>query len=363
MRGVLVNLNIKAINKLSSGLIVKCLAIPHYAYSNRWLQVKTQKSLTKLNDKMKKRLIVILIILFNVSTIALPQSSDTIIADKPELLPNWTFFIPGATYFHQKKITEGIIFSTLELGGLYFGIKYDNSLKNNSSSPYYNYPLFLGLQAFQTEKLGNFKNQLEVIKYHRPNFKYHDITEKDLYLAPFKKENIFTPITGGMVLLAGVFLGIEKYNERNSFSNVEKMYFMDRYIQRNKALGIYTSTSLALSWSAGVGEEYIFRNCLMPILDYKYGQKRGLIISSAIFGGAHFSNLLFSDNPDYKSAFIQVGEATILGYFLGRDVQKRGYNIGPAVAAHMWYDAVLMIGSFLINPENNFLGVNIQFRL
>jgi len=26
----------------------------------------------------------------------------------------------------------------------------------------------------------------------------------------------------------------------------------------------------------------------------------------------------------------------------------------------MWYDAVLMIGSFLINPEENFLGVNIK---
>jgi hypothetical protein len=58
-----------------------------------------------------------------------------------------------------------------------------------------------------------------------------------------------------------------------------------------------------------------------------------------------------------------VGEATVLGYFLGRSVQKREYHIGPAVAAHMWYNAALMIGSFLINPENNFLGVNIQFSI
>ena len=31
----MVNLNIKAFNKQRSGLIVKCLEIPHYAYSSR----------------------------------------------------------------------------------------------------------------------------------------------------------------------------------------------------------------------------------------------------------------------------------------------------------------------------------------
>jgi hypothetical protein len=40
MRGDLVNLNIKAFNKQSSGLIVKCLEIPHYAYSSRWQALK-----------------------------------------------------------------------------------------------------------------------------------------------------------------------------------------------------------------------------------------------------------------------------------------------------------------------------------
>ncbi len=37
MRGDVVNLNIKAFNKRCSGLIVKCLEIPHYAYSSRSL--------------------------------------------------------------------------------------------------------------------------------------------------------------------------------------------------------------------------------------------------------------------------------------------------------------------------------------
>jgi len=40
MRGDIVNLNFKAFNKQSSGLIVKCFEIPHYAYSSRCMQGK-----------------------------------------------------------------------------------------------------------------------------------------------------------------------------------------------------------------------------------------------------------------------------------------------------------------------------------
>lgn len=36
MRGNLVSLNFKAFYKQRSGLIVKCLEIPHYVYSSRY---------------------------------------------------------------------------------------------------------------------------------------------------------------------------------------------------------------------------------------------------------------------------------------------------------------------------------------
>lgn len=282
---------------------------------------------------------------------------------KPQRLPNWTLLVPGGSYFYEKDYLKGSIFSALEISGIYIGLKYNSKLKTNSTSPYYNYPLLLGLQAFNIEKVHNFKNRLECIKYSHPDFKYDDISEIDLYLAPFKTENIFTPITVGCILLAGVFLGIEKMNEKQSWHSVDKMYFIDRYIDKNQGLAIFGATSMATSWSAGVAEEYIFRNFLMSKLDYKYGQQKGLIYSSVLFGSMHFGNLMFSNNPDYKGTLLQVAEASIIGYFLGWDVQNRGYKIGPAVAAHAWYDFTLMLGSFLINPKNNVFGVGMQFKI
>ncbi len=311
---------------------------------------------------MHKVLIFVLLIPVGLCLSAQEQPGDSVL-QKPKEIPAWTVWVPGASYFWQGKILEGSLFTFLEVGGAYLGVKYDRNLRNNSSSPYYNYPLLLSLQTFQTEKLTLFRNRLELLKYHKPEFRYDNLSEKDLFLAPFQPENIFTPITGSMVLLAALFLGIEKHNELRGYSEIERMYFLDRYVGRDQGLALFGTTSLAMSWSAGVGEEYLCRNYLMPVLDHQYGPQKGLVISSVVFGGLHFANVFFADKPDYKQALLQVGEATLLGYFLGRDVQKRGYKIGPAVAAHMWYDFTLMLGSFLINPENNFLGVNVKFKM
>ncbi len=55
MRGDLLNLNIKAINKQSSGLIVKHLEIPHNAYSSRYAsaQKRIQQCRFKKNRFIK----------------------------------------------------------------------------------------------------------------------------------------------------------------------------------------------------------------------------------------------------------------------------------------------------------------------
>ena len=196
-----------------------------------------------------------------------------------------------------------------------------------------------------------------------PDFRYDTISEKNLYLSPFRFKNIVTPITGGMAGLAAVFLVINHQYATHHFRDVKKMYVLDHYTDRNQAMALYGSVSLAMSWGAGVSEEYAFRNYLLPVFDYRYGRKKGLVISSLVFGSAHFTNMLFSEHPNIIATLIQVGEASLLGFFLGLDVQRRGYSIGPAVAAHTWYNFILMAGSFFADPENNIFGVNVKFDM
>jgi membrane protease YdiL (CAAX protease family) len=290
------------------------------------------------------------------------RGADSVAAE-PEPIPGWTVFVPGASYFYQGKVIKGSVFSALEISGIALGALYDGNLKNESSSPYYNYPLWMGLQAYQTEKLILLKNSLEIFKHRHPGFQYDALSDRELFLSPFKAENFLTPITCGMVLLSGIVMAIELSGGSDDIRDVDRMYLLDRYVKRNSALPAFGAVSMAMSWGAGVGEEYAFRNYVMPFLDYRFGRKKGLMASSLIFGAGHFSNLMFSEKPDYRAACIQAVEATVAGYFLGRDVQNRNYKIGPAVAAHVWYDLTQMLGSFLIDPENNYLGVSVRFKM
>lgn len=307
-----------------------------------------------------KKTVFFFILFFSITASA---QKDSTISEKPKIYPGWTLWVPGATHFYDNRIIEGVIFSGAEIGGITLGIVYDSKLKSQSSTPYYNFPLLVGMQAYNIDKCDWMRNRLESIKYYHPDFRYDPIKFNDLLKAPFQPKNFFTPITGGVILVAIAELYFGGRHANQSFQDIDKMYFVNRYIDRNPAMAIYGTTSFAVSYGAGVAEEYYFRNGFMPILDYKYGQKKGLLYSSLIFGSMHFANILMSDKPDYRAALLQVAEASIAGYILGRDVQNRGYNIGPAVTAHMWYDFTLMLGSFLIDPKNNFLGVNMKFKL
>lgn len=322
---------------------------------------------------MKTKIIFCLFLCFSSNLFC--SNNDTLAIDSiPELerkkpidVPVWTLFVPGASYFVQGKIAEGSVFAALEIGLIYTGIKYQQDLSLGNNSPYYNFPYLLGSKFYEIEKLTFLKSILAKFKYDDPAFRYDDLSDKDLFLAPFKLENILTPITLGMIGAATGAIIIEtafSKVQNTCVSDVDKMYFINRYIDRNSGLALYGAVSMVAGWGAGVSEEYEFRNFVMPMLDYQIGETGGLICSSLIFGGIHFLNILNvpEEKRDYQAALLQVCEASIIGYFLGNDVQKRGYKIGPAVAAHAWYDIVLMLGSFIINPHDNFLGVKMQYK-
>ena len=309
--------------------------------------------------KTKKLTFILLVFL----SISLSAQTDSLLNKAPKLYPAWTFLVPGATHFYNHRIGEGLFFSATEISTITLGIIYDKKLASGNSTPYYNYPLLIGSELYSIDKCDGFINLMEYTKFKHPDLKYDPVSFNDLLKTPFQPENVFTPITGGLVALAIAELFLEGNKTSHSFKDINQMQFMNHYINRNPAMAFFGATSLLASYGAGISEEYVFRNYLMPILDYKFGPKKGLIYSSLAFGAMHATNAFMSDNPDWKYTILQVTEATIIGYVLGKDVQNRNYKIGPAVAAHMWYDFTLMLGSFLINPENNFLGVRMKFTI
>jgi membrane protease YdiL (CAAX protease family) len=304
--------------------------------------------------------------LFYILIIAMHVQShdiDSARGTAPPLYPLWTFFIPGATHFYDGRIGTGLVFSTLEVGLTAAGIVYNKDLKEHNSSPYYNYPLFSGLNAFAVDKCDFLRNNLEYFKYKHPDFIYDDISFTDVLKEPFRPKNVFSLLTGGFIALALAELWILSLNADYSIHDVSTFHFIDRYIDRNPALGLYGVTSLGMSWEAGVGEEYVFRNYLMPIVNYKYGKPKGLLVSTGIFGASHAFNYLFAEKPELSTIIYHVVFATVMGYMLGKNVEMHNDKIGQAIAAHTWYNFAFMLGTFLVNPKENVFGVDITLKI
>jgi membrane protease YdiL (CAAX protease family) len=291
------------------------------------------------------------------------QSKDSVILEKEKEYPAWAVFTPAGTYFYDERFYEGVTLSVIEASSIIIGIRYNESLKRNGSTGYYNYPLLIGVGTLTYDKMDLIHSKLSNIKRQDNGFQYDPISTSDVIIAPFKIENIFTPITIGFVGAALVEVWYNGKASSKQIADVDKVFILDRYYHRGESIAVYGAASLAISVGAGINEEYLFRNTLMPLLDRQYGQKNGLMYSSALFGFSHAANILFTKQSDKGKIISQICQATLAGYFLGNDVQKRGYKIGPAIAAHVWYDFSLMIGTFLLDPKKNHLAMSVKFTL
>lgn len=289
-------------------------------------------------------------------------SQDTLINKPVENYRPIIALTPGATHFKDGRIGTGIFLTTLTIGATTAGIVYNNELKNYSNSPYYNYPLFTGMNAYGVDKCDLVHKSLTMINQNVPDFKYDNMTYKQLIAAPFKPKNILAPVTGICLSFAALQLWLETKNRSFTLSDVNRIHVLNGFMKRNPALGVMGATSMVMSWEAGVAEEYIFRNYMLPLYDYRWGQRKGLLVSSAVFGGMHAFNYLFVDKPDALTVLYHVSVTSFFGYVLGKSVQNNNYKIGRAIAAHTWYDFAVMLGSFIANPEDNVFGVNMQLK-
>ncbi len=325
---------------------------------------RSQTAMDRCSPFRFSRLFLFFLLCLLVLPVSLSGQRDSLAeVDPVRPYPPWMLWVPGATHFADGRPVTGLTLALGQVGAIGLGLAYDRDLRSETSSPYYNYPLLLGMQLFNVDKCDFMRNQMLSLRSRDPSFRFDDLGFNQLLLEPFRPKNIFTPITGLFILVAVGQLYLESRDAGPPYRDVRQMYVLDRYRDRDPAMAVMGMTSLLAGWGAGVGEEYWFRNSLMPIWDYRFGQKKGLIYSSLLFGSMHLGNLLFEPEPDLKAALIQAAEATVAGWLLGKDVQHRGYDIGPAVAAHTWYDLTLMLGSFLVNPEDNVFGVSVRFAI
>ncbi len=269
-------------------------------------------------------------------------------------MPPGFALLPGGTYFYQGEPAKGALFAVPEIGLVALGVAASPNLASQGGTPEINVPLLLGGQLYVVDKWSYYQQQMILFNAANPSAgpPVDRTSLGDLLLAPFNPSVISSPLVILSGLL-GVADGLYGYPQRSgTFTNINTVTAMNRRMSRDSGTAYYEGASFAVSYGAGVSEEMVFRGMLLPILDYKYGRRTGLLVSSLSFG------LLHSLNPGAGGIYLPA-QATALGLLFGWQAQEDDYRISKTIAAHFWYDFISSTTTWLANPSQNPLGVQV----
>ncbi|MBI3581617.1 MAG: CPBP family intramembrane metalloprotease [Nitrospinae bacterium] len=273
---------------------------------------------------------------------------------RAEEMPLGYALLPGGTYFYQGETAKGALFAVPETGLIALGVAESPNLASQGGVPEINVPLLLGAQLYVVDKWSYYQRRMILFNDENPSAvpPVDRTSLGDLLLAPFRPSVVSSPVVIISGLL-GVADGLYGYPKRSgTFSNISSVTAMNQHMSRDSGTAYYEGASFAVSYGAGVSEEMVFRGMLLPILDYKYDQRTGLWVSSLSFG------LLHSLNPGAGGIYVPA-QATALGLLFGWQVQEDGYRISKAIAAHFWFDFISSTTTWLANPTQNPLGVQV----
>ncbi len=292
---------------------------------------------------------LLFIIFFSLAPLSHASSSE---------IPTGYLLLPGGTYFYEGDYKTGAAFAIPEVGLFTMGILINDKMGQQDKTPEINVPSLLSFQLYAVDKWSYFQKEVLRVKAENHEFKLtiDDTPLSDLMVAPFKREVISSPLVVAFALL-GIADGIYGYPEKKrSFSDIDNVTAMGNRMSRDSGTGYYEGMAFAVSYGAGVSEEMIFRGFMLPVTDYKYGKRAGLVSSSLTFG------LLHAFNPGLHNPAYTVAQATLAGFIFGYSVQKEDYKLSKAIAAHFWYDFFSMTTTWLTNPNENPLGVQVTFN-
>lgn len=183
-------------------------------------------------------------------------------------------------------------------------------------------------------------------------------SHEEMLQAPFNPRVLAEPLVwGGLVGMLGVDLGV---------SALQGPLSSGRFGSPPNLFG-YTLQPLA-GYAAGAGvfallfehvalaEESFFRGALQSPLAARYGETKGWIIASLIFGSIHSLNALFLP-ADQRASYLAVSVPviTLIGAYLGLIYRHFGYSLAPSTALHFWYDFLVSMEDLLLNPQSSSL--------
>jgi len=264
----------------------------------------------------------------------------------------WSFFVPGGGHFYLGETGKalGYFAGTASLVG--WGI----AVNDRKAGGELNTPLLYAQQLHSMQIYTSYREATKRLDGNPDKKILKDLSSlSDLALSPFRRENLKNPWVIGFALLgAGVNYAIVRLDEKNrDYSDIRSVQILGSRFNRETGLAAYSAYWIPVSLGAGVSEETIFRGMIQTEWEDRWGKKRGLLASSALFGAAHYNG-----SGESVPNMLFAGAA---GLFLGWRFQERDYKLSESIAEHFWFNLFAGVTLYLAAPEDNPLGAKVEW--
>ncbi|NLO90792.1 MAG: CPBP family intramembrane metalloprotease [Elusimicrobia bacterium] len=268
-------------------------------------------------------------------------------------IPDWQFFLPGGGQFHLGETAKGLAYAG-GVAGL-SGWAVAASYKHEPGAV--NAPLVYAQQLYVISLYDTYRGLQLQTGAAAYNKRFDKATVGELMSAPFRTEQLTNPwVIGCAAAGAGINYALARARPgRRSFGEMKGMRYLGGSYNRDTGAAVYSAYWLPMSLGAGVSEEMLFRGMIQANFEDMWGERKGLVSASLLFGAAHMSD------PGDSDAWANVAFASVAGLFFGWRYQKNGYRLAEEIAGHFWFDVMAGAAVYLADPEENPLGAKVNF--
>lgn len=270
--------------------------------------------------------------------------------------PALGFAYPGAGHFCTGRKAEGAVLTTLataEIGGATAGyFTRSRALTFTTGTAFGN-----------TYIVGSVDPMLDKMRSAHMRFVPQD-TLSELLVAPFNGRVLGKPeVWGGTLgmLAAGLAFSYALANRGAHYQPGATPRLFGGDVPPGLAYPAATLTYGGLFSHVAVGEEMLFRGLLQSSFARGCGEACGWALGSAVFGISHASNALTMSDPRQRERYLALGVPYLIlaGQVLGGVYWKNRYSLAPSVAMHFWYDLLLSMVDFALEPRRSLLAMRV----
>jgi membrane protease YdiL (CAAX protease family) len=279
--------------------------------------------------------------------------------DSPNVLPAlmWSL-LPGGGHFYLGDIGEGLAYATLAGGFIAGGIEVQRRNEDLDRDDDEVNVSFLAAQKviefgmFTATRKALERDGLDLRAAHMD-----DTPSGKLLAAPFSRSALRweVAVAGLLGVAGGVLAGQERDTDQGRHSQIDQVEMFGGTYERDEATRMYGASAFTVSLGAAAGEEGLFRGLLQPVMQERYGPQRGLWAASGMFGAAHLVGL--EGEVNVGGAIWATGAGAYLGWLYDKD----GARLAAPIAAHFWYDFLLLTTLWATNPDENPFGFEVGF--